>query len=166
VIEKGGETLLAAAQQLLRQRRDLEFVFFGDGPLRDALSQRATELGIASSVRFAGRVENMRDVYASLDVLCMPSLTEGLPLTLLEAMAAGVSVVATSVGEIPTVMSGNGILIEVGDARALANGIEQLLSDQLFRERVVAGARAKVMQKYTSSAMVNAYRQLYQELAP
>jgi glycosyltransferase involved in cell wall biosynthesis len=132
-----------------------------------SLKHRVEELGIATSVRFAGRVDDMQQVYSSIDVLAMPSITEGLPLTLLEAMAAGVPVIASRVGEIPSVLSnGNGILIDVGDSASLAEGIVRLLDDQVFSNDISASARVHVVRSYSSSTMAAAYRQLYKELAP
>jgi glycosyltransferase involved in cell wall biosynthesis len=95
-------------------------------------------LGLDSRVRFAGFCDDLADVYAALDVFVLTSRWEGLPLVLAEAMAAAVPVVATTVGSIPEVVGGAGLLVPVGDAARVASAVCELLSHP-DRARQMAG---------------------------
>jgi glycosyltransferase involved in cell wall biosynthesis len=97
----------------------------GDGPLLGELQSMARRIGVEGSVAFLGTVRNMPALYARIDVLVIPSHSEGLPNVLLEAIGAGVPVVATSVGAIPEVLTDDrvGIIVPPGDPRAIAEAI-------------------------------------------
>ena len=149
--EKGHRVLLEAVRQVRAT-----VLVAGDGPLADELREEARLL----DVRFLGYLDDARDVFAAADVVAIPSLTEGLPLTALEAMAAGRCVVASAVGELPELLAGGaGVLVPAGDAAALSDALAALR---------LAAAREKVEQSalerargYGVAAMAGAYASLY-----
>ena len=119
--EKGIDRLLEAFAGVLRQVPYARLAIAGDGPARGQLEARAHELTLGGAVEFLGYREDVSPVLGSLDLFVLPSLTEGIPLALLEAMAAGLPVIATAVGGVPEVVEDgtSGMLVPPGDAAAL-----------------------------------------------
>jgi glycosyltransferase involved in cell wall biosynthesis len=137
-------------------------VVLGEGPERAAIESTIALLGLGERVLLGGYVANGRDYLASLDVLVIPSLTEGLPIILLEAMAASLPVIATRVGDIPEVLGDLGLLVPPADRAALTEAIAAVAKDlPRFRE---LGARAadRVAQDYSATAMADRYATIYQ----
>jgi glycosyltransferase involved in cell wall biosynthesis len=129
-------------------------LFAGDGPLRSALEEQAA----GRPVRFLGFVEDARPVLAAADLLCLPSLTEGLPLAALEAMVAGCPVVASAVGALPDVLGdGAGVLVPPGDVGALQAALRHLAFAPGEREKIARTARARVEGRFSAEAMARAY---------
>lgn len=128
---KGHPLFLEAARILAAQRTDLVFVCVGDGPepYRRQLHRLGAELGLGELLIWAGSrpYRDMPDVYNALDLLCLPSHSEGLPNVIAEAMACGVPCVATEVGGVPEIMGNLGITVPPGDPSALARGILETL---------------------------------------
>jgi glycosyltransferase involved in cell wall biosynthesis len=139
---KGQAALIAALPRLLQHRPDALVVFVGDGPERKACEALARKLGIERAVRFLGQRHDVPELMNCFDVVAMPSRSEGLPLAAIEAMAAGVPVVATDVGGISEVVTHHrvGLLAPAGDVAALVGLICQLLDDQVGRHRMAAAA--------------------------
>ncbi|MGH9197935.1 MAG: glycosyltransferase, partial [Acidimicrobiia bacterium] len=140
---KGHEYLLQAASEVRREMPKAHFVFVGQGPLEHELKLRAKRLGLDDTVTFFGYREDAPAVAGSFDVFALPSLHEGLPIALIEAMALGRPVIATRVGGIPEVITDqeHGLLVPPRDSRALAAGIVRLLKDR--SESDALGRRAK-----------------------
>lgn len=163
--QKGHVYLFQAARGVLEKFPGARFVVIGDGPDRQPLEALATELGISGSVYFAGYRDNMARAYAGLDLMVLPSLDEGLPMTLLEAMAAKRAVVASAVGAVPEVIEHgqNGWLIEPGNASALEQAIVLLLQDAPLRQRIAENARHSVT-KFSSERMARNYLDFYQRM--
>jgi glycosyltransferase involved in cell wall biosynthesis len=124
------------------------------------------QYGLQSSVVLAGQQSNMPAVYAAMDIFVLPSLNEGLPMTVLEAMAASKPVIATRVGAIPSVIRDgeNGLLLVPKDTEGLRNAVASLLNDPARRRRLGDQAHAWVSQNYTSEAMALKYREMYEEV--
>src|SRR5205807_4507369 len=118
------------AMSLLTSHPDVHLAIAGRGDLADALSARARELGVAGRLHLLGLRSDVADVLAAADLFVLPSLSEGLPLALLEAMFAGLPIVASRVGEIPTALVDGecGVLVPPGDPAALAAAQARLLS--------------------------------------
>jgi glycosyltransferase involved in cell wall biosynthesis len=136
-------------------------VIAGDGPLRAAIQARAVELGIADRVHLIGARDDLQHFYPMLDVFVLPSVYEGLPLALLEAMAAERPSVATAVGEIPQVVAGLPVvLIQPGDGPALVHGMREALA-RISRS---SGLRERVERRYSTTRMASSYAQLYADL--
>lgn len=149
--EKGHRTLFEAARAI-----DATLLVAGDGPLRDELREEAHGL----DVRFLGYLEEPREVFAAADVIAIPSLTEGLPLTALEALALGRCVVASAVGELPELLAdGAGVLVPPGNAEVLSEALRSA-RDQAYRVRIEEKALARA-RRYGIADMAGAYASLY-----
>lgn len=140
---KSPETLLEAVPLILECHPRAEFFFAGDGDI-DRYRRMAESLGVADSCRFEGWVSGKarEDLFYGCSLLCLPSKSEGMPMSVLEAMARGLAVVATPVGGVPQVIDdgSNGFLVDVGDSSCLAKRIIRLLdSPQLKRSIGEAG---------------------------
>ena len=137
-------------------------VIVGDGPERGALAALAGQLGIAGRVDFRGHVAAPAAVYAGLDVFALSSDTEQMPLSVLEAMAAGVAVAATDVGDVREMLAeANAPLVVAQDDAALAAALRTLLTDKALRERIALANRAKAERDYADEKMFAAYAALF-----
>jgi glycosyltransferase involved in cell wall biosynthesis len=164
--EKGHVHLLEAAKGVAASRSDAVFLVVGDGPLRGSLQEEAGRLAISDRVIFAGYRTDVKELLSIMDVFVLPSLREGLPMVLLEALAAGKPVVATRVGAVPKVVvhGETGMLLDPGDVEALRRSILYLMDNPLdARKMADAGAR-KVAEEYSSERMSRAYLRIYNEL--
>ena len=165
VPQKGHPILFAAARGILEKFPAARFIVIGDGPDRVQLEGLAQESGISSSVCFAGYRDDMARAYAGLDLMVMPSLDEGLPMTLLEAMAAKRAVVASNVGAIPEVIEHgqNGLLVEPGNVDDLRQAVLLLLDDRSLRNRIGEKARNSVS-RFSSERMADNYLEFYRRM--
>jgi glycosyltransferase involved in cell wall biosynthesis len=138
----------------------------GDGELGDALRRRADELGISARTHFVGARRDLGNVLAASDVFVMPSLWEGLPLSLVLAMGAGLPVVATRVAGIPEVVEHGtrGLLVEPGDSAALGAALAHLVSDPDRRRHLGCAAREFVLPRFGADTYVSAVASLYDSL--
>jgi glycosyltransferase involved in cell wall biosynthesis len=153
IVNKGPDTFLTALLQLRREGVDFKAVFIGDGPLRRKLEQRALPLG--SAVQFLGQQPDVAPHLRQSDLLVRPSLTEGLPLGILEAMASRVCVIASDIdGNRDLVTHGqNGVLVPVDDPTRLADSIRELLRNSA-RRAALARAGYEAAQPYGWDAVV------------
>jgi glycosyltransferase involved in cell wall biosynthesis len=161
--QKNIELLLDAFAILVRTDPLTHLVICGDGPLRAALESRAIELGVAERTRFPGFRSDMPAVMHLFDVYTLTSHWEGLPMAILEAMAAGIPIVATDVGGVSSaVMHGEtGTLVPAGDAEGFAAACRALLSDRTVRESYAARSREVFAQRFSARAMAAQYERLY-----
>jgi glycosyltransferase involved in cell wall biosynthesis len=150
--EKGHSVLLDAVASLSADGADLEVELVGDGSLRKALSARAARLGLADRVRFTGSVgqEEIGERYKDADIFCLPSLGEGVPVVLMEAMASRLPVVAPRIMGIPELVEDgrSGILVSPGRPEALASAIAALARDPELRGWLGENGRRKVLSEY------------------
>ena len=165
-LQKGFEHLLRAARDLCVAFPALKVVIVGDGPDRKAIEDMIQRFGLQSNVILAGQHSDMPGIYAAMDVFVLPSLNEGLPMTILEAMAASKPVIATRVGAIPSVIRDGetGLLVDPGDTYGLRNAVARLLSAPDLCHRIGAAGHAWVSRHYTSEIMALKYRQMYDEV--
>jgi glycosyltransferase involved in cell wall biosynthesis len=163
--EKGVDVFLAAAAQVAGEFSAARFVVAGDGPDREALAAQIAALGLRERAMLAGRRDDMAAVYASFDVMVSSSRQEGLPMAILEGMASGLPLVATAVGDVPTVVRDGvtGLLVPPDDAERLAAAMLELLRDAALRARLGAAARRLIAEEYSAQRMVADYLQVYQE---
>jgi len=165
---KGVFELLAAGALLAPRFPALRLVFGGEGDVA-AVRRRAAELGIEERIELPGWLapQQRDEQLARASVFCLPSHAEGLPMAMLEAMAAGRAVVASSVGGIPETIvdGGNGLLVPPGDATALAAALAQVLGDAALRARLGGAARATIEQHYSTEVVCGQLSALYRELA-
>jgi glycosyltransferase involved in cell wall biosynthesis len=162
--EKGVPLLIEALARLAPVAgRDVHLLLAGDGPDRAALEAQAAQLGLGSRVHFAGTVTDARAVYRAVRLVALPSLTEGLPMTVLEAMACERPVVATAVGELPALIvpGETGWLMAGRDAGEFAGLLGGALADEERLRRVGANARHLVAASYSAATMSAAYARLY-----
>lgn len=162
--QKGISYFLKAASLL--KDYQVNFLVVGDGPLRQTLEQEVVELGLQNRVIFAGQRENIAEILATLDIFVLPSVTEGLPLTILEAMAAGTPVVATRVGGIPEAISEGktGLVVPSKDPEALAVALAGLIGERDKLVRMGSNGQKCVNEKFTVNIMVEKTMQLYKHL--
>lgn len=149
----------AFAQVLAVEPRAL-LAIAGDGPLRTATEQRIAALGIASRVRLLGARDDLDRFYPLLDVFVLPSLYEGLPLALLEAMASERPVVATAVGQVPAVLDGLAECVRAGDTAALAGAMRRALD----RPGAQPALRRRVLERYSLARMAHDYAGVYESV--
>lgn len=155
----------ALLRAMLPQRR-LRLVLVGDGPLRASLEARVAALALQDCVWFAGPRSDVAPVMRSLSLFALSSIAEGTPVTLLEAMASELPVVATAVGGIPDLLQDGrcGALAPAGDPHALAEAIAPYVRDPALARRHGAAGRERVEQRYSMRAMLAAYVALYDTL--
>src|SRR5437764_1209850 len=148
---KGQATLLRAARLMLRRKRSLRFVVAGDGPLRNHLLACARRLRVDPHCLFVGHRTDIHDVIAAMDVFVLPSLDEGVPMVLLEAMALGTPVVASAVGGIPEIITPRvtGLLVQPGDEQALADACLELARNREWARAAAPRARRAVEDRFS-----------------
>jgi glycosyltransferase involved in cell wall biosynthesis len=160
--QKGLNYLLEAAALV----PEAMFVVAGEGPERPALEAQTRALGLSNRVVFLGYRADVDDLLASCDLFVLPSLFEGLPLSVLEAMAAGKAVVATAIGGTDeTIIHGEtGLLVPPADPAALASAIRTALADPILSRRLGAAGRARVHQQFSAESMVRRITEIYDEI--
>ena len=145
---------------------DLQLLIVGDGDLREALKAEAKDLGLTSRVHFLGARRDLGDLLAAVDVFVMPSLWEGLPLSMILAMGANVPVVATEVAGIPEVVGDGrtGWLVPAGNSLALATALVDVFRDRARTASIAAAARDFVLPRFGVDGYVNSIVDLYDRL--
>ena len=165
--EKGFGVLVSAAAAVARDTPDVGFVLFGDGPLRDDLARQITAEGLDGRFLLAGFRDDLDRILPHMNLVVLPSFTEGLPNVVLEAFAAGVPVVATAVGGTPEVVEDgvNGYLVPAGDPAALARRIRDALDIEERRLAMGERGRDRVRNEFTFEAQSAQYQRLFAGLA-
>ena len=160
---KNQALLLDAFANVLRERPSAALVIVGDGDERPRLESRIAERGIGDAVRLVGEVDDAAAFYRDFDVFALTSNNEGTSMSVLEAMASGVAVVATSVGGSPALLNHGdcGILVPPGDVDALTRSLLSLIADDVRRERLGHNGRLHVQRAYSADAMCRRYVEVY-----
>lgn len=163
---KGVHLLLEAAARLRATHPQVHFRVAGEGELAAELMARITAQGLNDSFELCGPQADVPGFLAGLNLFALPSLDECLPLVALEAMSAGLPVLATAVGGVPEAIEHDrtGWLIPANDVAALAGALERLLDDAPLRARLGATARQAFLTRFTLDAMTERYRALYVQL--
>ncbi len=163
---KGHEVTLKSVKKVVESVPDARFLIVGDGPRRKELENMANEMGILEHVTFTGFVRDIPEIYSFSDVAVLSSWSEGLPQSLLQAMAAGVPVVASKVGGVPEIVvhEKTGVLIEPGDNEALGKAIIQILNSPDHSIKFTENAKENVMKKHSVSHMIEQLEDLYKDL--
>lgn len=154
---------LVDAVALVRDRHpSLRVAVAGRGPLLESLQERACGLGIGGRIAFLGQVAAVEDLYPGATAFVLSSRSEGMPVAMLDAMAAGIPPIVTDVGEVATLVAHgrNGLLYPVGDVEALARRIDVLVSDRGYARRLGAEARRDVVAGYSVDAVSAIYRRV------
>jgi glycosyltransferase involved in cell wall biosynthesis len=162
--EKGVHHLLDALA-LRAPDQPWRLVIIGDGPRREELEQMAQRSGLTERVTFAGFRSDVSPWYAAMDAFVLPSLTEGTPMALLEAMARRIPVVATAVGGVPAIISNgvNGLLVSPADTRALSDAIRMMADSVGLRQALSTAAQATVAERYNVNTWVTRVREVYRQ---
>lgn len=160
------ETLLHAFALVHQEMPGARLRMFGSPPqgregYREHCRQVARRLGIGGIATFEGRVENIRDAYGAGHVVAMSSISEGLPYTVIEAMACGRACVATDVGGVSEAIGDTGVVVPPRDPEALAHGCLSLLRDADLRKRLGAAARARALELFTVDRAVTSLEEIY-----
>ncbi len=154
--EKGHRYLLEALPSLIATWQKLRCLIVGEGELRDILMELAARLGVAASCVFTGARTDIPDVLAGADVVLLPSVSEGFPFVLLEALAMGRPVVASRVNGVPELIEDRktGRLVPPRDSQALARAIRELLLDPPQAAAMGEEGRRVVQERFTADGMV------------
>ena len=164
---KRQDILIDAFARLAPQYLSARLLIVGDGTLRRDLETRAKSLGLTDRVVFAGYQRHPEPFYAAMDAFTLTSRSEGMPLSILEAWAAGLPVAASQVGGIPELLAdGGGLTFPAGDVQATADVLQRLLANPASAAAIGERGRLIVRQRYDVSVMASAYDQSYRELLP
>lgn len=166
--EKDHRTLLMAFDTLLKSGSSAHLVIVGGGPLEGGLKSLVQSLGMGDRVHFLGFRSDVAELLRLFDLFVLSSTEEGISLTLIEAMAAGLPIVATRVGGNPEVVTDGetGILVESGRPAELASALESLLRDPDTRRRMGQRGREIAMQRFDIERLVDEYQAIYTEVGP
>lgn len=159
--QKNHEMMVEAFADVVRDYPNSELDLVGDGDLVNNVRKKVTELGIQERVHFVGLLDKVYEKMSESDIFILPSKYEGMPITLIEAMATGLPIVATAVGGVPDMIENgkSGILVGVSKEE-ITKGIEDLIKDVKLRETVSNGALRKAAQ-FSSENMTKAYTKIY-----
>jgi len=158
--------LIKAFTNIVKSNPEARLVLTGDGPLRDELEQKAKSLSLEKNISFLGRRSDIPSILRNMDVFILPSLSEGMSNTILEAMSTGKPVIATDVGgnsEL-VVPDETGILVPSDDVKALETAMRIFINAPELIKKMGAAGRKKVIKSFSIQSMVNNYEALYQDL--
>ncbi|QGG47461.1 glycosyltransferase [Heliorestis convoluta] len=163
---KGHEVLVKAAKEIVKLHRDVRFLLVGDGFHRPEIEKIVIEEGLSPYFIFAGFRDDVTVIYRAIDILALPSLSEGLCLTVMESMISGCPVVASRVGGIPEVISDgkDGVLVPAGDPLALAAGIVNLLENRDKMKRLSQAAMKTIEERFTVQKMAERTEAFYEHI--
>jgi glycosyltransferase involved in cell wall biosynthesis len=166
VPEKGYEYAINAFYHVLKVYPSAQLIIVGDGPLEEPLKSMCAKLGIKDHVIFMGYRQRVENLVADFDVFVLPSISEGLGLALLEAMALGKPAVATTAGGIPEIVKHdvNGLLVPSGNDKYLAESIIEVLSDSKRAKALGLAARITAREKFSSKTMIEKTENVYMEI--
>ena len=166
--DKGHSFFLEAFKSVIEAHKNIKALIIGDGPARELLDYQINKMGLANDVYMLGFRNDIKKYYQILDYLVMPSIREGLPYTLLEAMYLKIPVAATSVGDIPLVIENNktGFLLPPGDSTALAKTMSRMLVNREKCLKFSNDGYKRVTQFFSGDKMTRLTEQLYQKHCP
>ncbi len=166
VWQKGFEYLIRAAPEVLDKFPKARFLIVGEGPLKNKLILISEKLNVADRITFAGFRSDIKEILASIDVLAMPSLLEGLPMVLLEAMAMAKTIVATRIDGITEVLENDktGLLVTAKNSHALAEAIVGILNDKAKANFFGQNAREVAKERFSVKKMVEEIELAYEKL--
>lgn len=158
---KNQAVLLRSFAKLYEKDKTAKLLLLGDGPLHEALKKQAEALNISESVVFTGNVPNTEDYYAVSDLYVQTSHREAMPLSVLEAMAAGLPIVSTDVGGLKDVVQDNGNLVPDNNEDALYQAIMKIYSQSPEETKRMEDASQQIVQAFSSEHMARAYELIY-----
>jgi glycosyltransferase involved in cell wall biosynthesis len=168
-IPKGHRFLIESAGLICKKMKNVKFLLIGDegdGNLKVEIERLINEMNLEDNVRILGFRDDVRELLNLIDIFVLSSISEGLPLSVIEAMAASKPVVATDVGGLPEIVipDETGFLVKAGNAHDLAGRLEVLLKNDDLRRQIGIRGRKVVEEKFSLNVMIDNYQQLYAEL--
>lgn len=160
--QKNQKILLLMMAAIHVRYPNIYLTIVGDGPEKAELVKTAGELNMDAYVRFTGEVENVEIYLSEADIFILPSIYEGLPLSILEAMASGLPVIASNVGGIPDVVKDNGILVPINDLNGLIEAAQKLIESPNLRQEM-SFCSLELVKQYDVSIITEQYSQLYEK---
>ena len=163
ISRKGHALLLDCMPEVIARHPEVHLLCFGRGPQERALSRRIAKLGLGDHVLLTGFRDDLAELMPGMDLLAHPALQEGLGVAVLEAMSAGVPVVASNAGGLPDIIEHerSGLLFEAGDPRVLRDGILRMLGDEDLRLRLARAGRERVESRFSVQRMSRRYVEVY-----
>jgi len=163
---KGHTYLLRAIAKVVKEHQNVVFPWFGDGDLHEELEKEAQELGVHSYIRFLGFRKDVPDMLPQLDLFVLPSLSEGLSVAILEALAERVPMIATEVGGTPEVITSgvDGLLVPPASPGALADSICLLLKNTELRKQMARAGQEMVFSRFTLKRLVKETTEVYKKM--
>lgn len=163
---KNFEYLIRIIAKISFSYPNLKLIIIGDGPEKDRLARSASNLMQPSCFMFTGLLPEASKLLRGIDILCIPSLTEGMPNVVLEACVAGIPVVANKVGAIPSLIKDgvNGYIVETGDEAKFRSVIEKLIQDKALRNKMGAFGKKLAHTELSSGKMADRFTSFYQEM--
>jgi sugar transferase (PEP-CTERM/EpsH1 system associated) len=160
---KDHATALRAIAGALPRNPAIRLMIVGDGPERESIARAITEQGLGDSVTMLGMRNDVQRLLAAADAFLLTSVSEGIPVTIIEAMAARIPVVSTAVGGVPELIESevSGLLAPSGDAPRLADALIRLAADRALRERLCHTARQRTETQFSEHQMIDKYAALY-----
>ena len=167
ISRKGHRSFLDLLPDVVARHPNVRVLLFGRGPLEQLIRQTVIQKQLGNYVKFCGFQPEIEQLLPGLDLLVHPAVTEGLGVAILEAMSAGVAVVASRVGGIVDVIDSgvDGITLQPGNASAWADSLEDLITDSGNRKKLAAAGRAKVMREFGIGAMTERYLEVYDNVS-
>jgi len=164
--EKGHRYLLDGLAQLRSKLSDFHLLIIGDGPERTNIEQQINTLNLSKQVTLLGRRSDIDNIHAASDLYVLPSLKEGLPMSLLEAMASGVASVATDVGDVAKCIENRvtGLIVPPLDVDALAEAIHTLCVDTVLRQYIGEAGASLIQEKFSTETMAGKYNEIYNQI--
>jgi glycosyltransferase involved in cell wall biosynthesis len=158
---KNQSLLIDAFSKVREQINNVKLILVGDGELRNLVEKKVAQNGLSDVVEFTGNIQNVAEKLRSADVFVLPSHYEGLPLTILEAMASGLPIIATNVGGVPDIVKDNGFLFKDNDLNGLVAAMLELAQDMKVREEM--GKKSiKYVEKFDVKSIADQYQLLYE----
>jgi glycosyltransferase involved in cell wall biosynthesis len=163
LFNKGPQILIESAKLVIKKIPDAKFLIVGDGPLRNKLEESSRQNNLTKNVIFLGRVDDIRGPMKDSDVYVRPSLLDGMPLGVLESMAAGLPVIATEIAGTPEIITHGktGHLVKAGDVKELADAISYLLSNPSYMLNLAKNGVEFVKSEFDWSNVVRKYEDCY-----
>ncbi|MCS6922926.1 MAG: glycosyltransferase, partial [Fimbriimonadales bacterium] len=163
--QKNHEMLIRAFAQL-RPPASARLLLVGEGELQPQMEQLVRDLGLAEQIRFLGVRSDIPELLNASDIFVLPSRWEGNPMSVMEAMAAGLPVVATAVGGVPELVENgaSGLLVPSDDVAALAQALQTLVDNPSLRATMGHKARQVAQERFDARAMTRAYESLYESI--
>ena len=160
---KNQRMLLKSFAKVKRQCKDTRLILVGNGPLHETLKNDAKDMGIADSVWFTGNVSDVENYYAQSDAFVLCSYREAMPLSVLEAMAAGLPIISSRVGGLVDVVQNNGILLEENSEECLTQAMINIYDNRFMRKQWQQASQT-IVQRFSAQEMAEQYLRIYRQL--